>query len=215
MLTAVGESKPEEVSEGLSQGTLESAPLSASSTARGIDIFFKDSEYEIYYNNKIRIPCMSYQDDIMRSSKSLEETQAGVTKLESMAESKLLTFNDKKSFLIFTGNKNKIKEMEKVFDENPVLLYGNPMKRETQGKYLGEIVASNTTESVVATIKKRKGNVLQAISDIVAVISDVRAKSIGGISLAIDLWELCIIPYLLNKAGTWIGVNKQAMKMLD
>ena len=64
---------------------------------------------------------MSYQDDIMRASKSLEETQAGVTKLESMAESKLLTFNQKKSFLIFTGNKNKIKEMEKVFDENPVL----------------------------------------------------------------------------------------------
>ena len=95
VLTAVGESKAEIVSEGLSQGTLESAPLSASSTARGIDIFFKDSEYEIHYNNKIRIPCMSYQDDIMRSSKTLEETQAGISKLESMAESQLLTFNEK------------------------------------------------------------------------------------------------------------------------
>ena len=158
---------------------------------------------------------MSYQDDIMRMSTTLKEIQVVSNKLESMTESKLLTFNEKKSFLIFAGPKKKIKELEKEYEENPVLPYGNVMKREAQGKYLGEIIKSSTDESIVATIKKRKGNVLLAISDIAAIISDVRAKSIGGITLAIDLWELCIIPYLLNNAGMWLGINQQALNMLD
>ena len=49
VLTPVGESNPEEISEGLSQGTLESGPLSAGSADRGLNIFFSDSPYEIFY----------------------------------------------------------------------------------------------------------------------------------------------------------------------
>ena len=43
VLTAVSESKMEEVDEGLSQGTLESGVLSSASTGRGLSTFFHDS----------------------------------------------------------------------------------------------------------------------------------------------------------------------------
>ena len=46
-------------------------------------------------------------------------------------------------------------------------------------------------------------------------MSDARADAIGGISIAIDVWELAVIPYLLNNAGTWMGMSKKAIEMLN
>ena len=215
VLTPVGESNMEIVKEGLSQGTLESAPLSANSTDVGLQRFFGDSPYEIYHNNVVRIPYMGYQDDILRASKNLEDTQAGITKLEAMAESKLLNFNGKKSFLILTGNENKIKDVEEKLLVNPIKLYGRPMKVQSTGKFLGDQIGKSVSDSVTATINKRKGTTLLAINDITTIVNDARANVIGGIKLAIDIWELAIIPFLLNNGGTWTGIDSKGMEILD
>ena len=45
--TAVGMTEEEEVGEGLSQGGIDSAILSAGSLDQGVNTFFKDSSYEI------------------------------------------------------------------------------------------------------------------------------------------------------------------------
>ena len=47
--TSVGELVEEEVGKGLSQGTLESAILSGGSISNGLEEFFNDSEYELFY----------------------------------------------------------------------------------------------------------------------------------------------------------------------
>ena len=104
VLTAVGESKPEEVDEGISQGMIDSGPLSAASTDTGLMTFFKSSPYEIYYNNKVRLQGIGYQDDIFRASTNINDTQAGIAKLEAMAEAKIINFNEKKSCLVVVGN---------------------------------------------------------------------------------------------------------------
>ena len=215
VVTAVGESKAEEVDEGLSQGTLESGPLSAASTDSGLTTFFKESTQEIYYNNEVRLQGMAYQDDILRASKNVEDARAGIAKLEAMAESKLLTFNGKKSSLILVGNKKKREEIEKELNSNPILLYGKPMGIKEMDKYLGDQVHNGTKESILSTIKKRKGNTLMAINDIAAIVSDARADAIGGMVTAMDIWELSVIPFLLNNAGTWIGLDGKTLLILD
>ena len=141
-MTLVGEREPEEVNEGLSQGTLESGILSAGSIDNGLMIFFEDSPYEIFYSN-IHLQGIGYQDDIMRGSKTIEDTQAGIKRLEAMAETKLINFNTKKSCLIVMGPKNSKIEIEKSMEENPVLLYNKPMTIKTQDKYLGEQITGD------------------------------------------------------------------------
>ena len=89
------------------------------------------------------------------------------------------------------------------------------MKICDQSKYLGDELKSGISDSIVATITKRKGNVMAAINGIVSLVNDPRANAIGGISLGIDVWEMAILPFLLNSADTWAGIDKKAMKMLD
>ena len=84
VVTAVGESNEEEVDEGLSQGTLESGILSSGSIAGGLSDFFGNSPYELELLG-VRVQPMGYQDDILRGSKTIEDTRAGISKLESMA----------------------------------------------------------------------------------------------------------------------------------
>ena len=61
--TPVGESKMEEIGEGLGQGGLESAILSSNSIANGLETFFKDSTNKIEDRN-IHLQSWGYQDDI-------------------------------------------------------------------------------------------------------------------------------------------------------
>ena len=176
VLTPVGESKSEEVEEGLSQGTLESGILSAGSIDRGLTTFFEDSSNELYYN-KVRVQGLGYQDDIMRGSKTLEDTQAGIRKMEAMAETKLLNFNMKKSCLIVLGSDKVRKEVEKEMEAHPILLFNKPMQIKDKDKYLGDEITVNCANSVTATINKRKGLDMLAITDIADIINNPRSHT--------------------------------------
>ena len=68
VITAASESEEKEIDEGLGQGALDSGILSSCSVDGGLTTFFGRSPREIQP--------MAYQDDIMRSSKNLEDTRA-------------------------------------------------------------------------------------------------------------------------------------------
>ena len=74
--TAVGTTSPQEIPEGLSQGSLDGAVLSAGSLGVGDNSYFCDSKYEIFYGG-IRIQPILWQDDCLRMSSSLLDAQAG------------------------------------------------------------------------------------------------------------------------------------------
>ena len=103
VVTPVGESQEEEVSEGLAQGGLESAILSSNSIGNGLEDFFRESSKELFYE-EIRLQAWAYQDDVTRASSSVDDVRDGISKLEAMAEVKLLSFNHSKSSLIVLGS---------------------------------------------------------------------------------------------------------------
>ena len=144
---------------------MESGPLSTDS---GLTRFFGDSPYEIYYNNIVRLQGIAYQDDIFRASTNINDVQAGISKLEAMAESKLLNYNEKKSCLVVVGNKDTKRKLEEELEQNPVVLYGKPMQIKKEEKYLGDQLTGITSDSIDATIRKRKGNTLQTVSEMAA-----------------------------------------------
>ena len=90
--------------------------------------------------------------------------------------------------------------MKEKFDLNPPTIYGQQMKSSEEEKYLGDqISCEGLAASVAATIKNRAGKVTKATNDIRAVIDDCRSNVAGGITTGLMIWELAVIPYLLNK----------------
>ena len=85
----------------------------------------------------------SYQDDLMRVCKDADSAQFGLERFESLAETKLLTYNPDKSMTIIVGSKKSREKLLKEFEEKPPKLYNKPMKLAFQGTYLGEELTIN------------------------------------------------------------------------
>ena len=63
-------------------------------------------------------------------------------------------------------------------------------------------------------IRKRYGQTVAAIVDIKKVIEDCRSETVGGITAGIEIFHLCVIPYLLNNSETWDNIPREAIQIL-
>ena len=98
----------------------------------------------------------------------------------------------------------------------PPLLYSTKMKQVEQEKYLGDQVSfGGLAASVMATIVKRKGKVIQSIFEIKAVIDDCRSHVTGGLETGLELWEMAVIPFVMNNCGSWVGHTSKKVKELE
>ena len=89
------------------------------------------------------------------------------------------------------------------------------MKCSNAEKYLGNILSINMASSVLETIKKRISLANKAIYEIRFVLDDKRVNHNGGMTLGFDIFETCIIPFLLHNAETFVGISSKALKLLD
>ena len=213
--TAVGETKEAETGENIGQGTLEGAIISAASIDYTVDSFFRYSMDEISYGS-VKLQPMLFQDDISRLSTTVQGAQAGNVRMENVMESKLLDFNLDKSCAILMGAKGVKDEMENELKDNPLTLCGQTMKCLPMEKYLGDMICSSgLAGSVHATVVRRRGNVVINILETRAVVDDCRASIVGGITAGLEIWELAILPYLLNNSETWAEMSKATLEMLE
>ena len=131
-------------------------------------------------------------------------------------ESKLLGLNLEKSCYIVIGGKKTAQQMKTAIEANPLVLCGNEMKEKVSDKYLGDYVHSlGTQASVHCTISNRSGRISTSIKETRAVIDDCRVNTVGGLVAGIDIWELAILPSLLNNCQTWINIGKDSIDMLE
>ena len=65
--TPVGDTDEAETGEGLGQGTIVGAILSAANLGQGVEKYFHDSENEVFYG-QVRLQPMLFQDDVARLS---------------------------------------------------------------------------------------------------------------------------------------------------
>ena len=75
--------------------------------------------------------------------------------------------------------------------------------------------SAGLADSAHATVLKRKGQVISSILDTKAVVEDCRATVLGGIVSGLDIWELAILPYLLNNSETWTELSRKTIEALD
>ena len=213
--TPVGTTDERDTGEGVGQGTLEGALVSAVNLDSGVNEHFHDSEYEISYGQTTLQPIL-FQDDVARLSLDLESVQMGNNKMEAMAESKLLNYNLDKSCFIVMGNKKTRQVIHTQLETSPLLLCGADMKQETQAKYLGDwLTCHGLSDSVTITVKKRKGLVSLSIYEIRSVIEDCRSQVCGGLSAGLDIWELAVLPKLLYNSDCWMDISTDTLKELE
>ena len=211
--TAVGLTDSEDTGESIGQGTVEGALISAVNLDNGVKDFFAESDEEVTYGEVILRPII-FQDDVAKLSVDRQAAQAANDKMETMIETKLLDFNLDKSCFIVCGNKKARARLQSELDNNPLTLCGRRMKQVFVDKYLGDQLSVSLSESVKATVNKRTGVATHSIYEIRSVIDDCRAKVVGGMTAAFDMWEMSVLPMLLYNCETWVNIPESTMNQL-
>ena len=213
--TAVGTTSEENTGEGVGQGTIDGAIISACSIDYTVNSFFNKSSHEISYVD-LNLQPLLFQDDIFRMCSSAFSAQMGNEYIDAVMETKLLDFNLDKSCYLVIGDKKSQAILKSDLSVNPLKLSGKPMKEVAAEKYLGDYLSSKGLgDSVLVTIDSRYKKVNTTLMEIKAVVDDCRAYVTGGLMSGIDIWEIAVIPYLLNNSETWDNLPTKAVEMLD
>ena len=213
--TAVGTSSSEETGEGVGQGTLDGAIISACSIDNTVNNFFSKSNHEISYGD-VNLQPLLFQDDIFRMCEDALSAQLGNELIDAVMETKLLDFNLDKSCYIIIGEKKAQQKIREDFSNNPLNLSGKPMKEVSNEKYLGDYISTNGLgDSVIVTINNRVKKVTTALMEVRAVVDDCRAQVTGGIVTGLEIWEMAVTPYLLNNCDTWNSLPTTALELLE
>ena len=207
--TPVGLTEEKDRGEGLGQGTLEGALISALNLDAGVNYCFEKSKNEVNYGN-VRMQPLLYQDDILRLSYSIADAQTSNDKMESLAETKLLDYNLEKSCFLLIGSNKAKKHLAQQNKRRPLTLCGAPMVQEECAKYLGDWISSaGLGDSVAVTVKKRKGLALMAIHDIRRIIDDCRSMVCGGLATGLEFGTM------LFNAECWFELPNSTLKELE
>ena len=105
---------------------------------------------------------------------------------------------------------------ENEVSENPIMCGPFATSRKIKDKWLGDLFHENgLSASVNATILERTPRVKAVMFEIKGMIEDFCSQCIGGTMGALDLWELSVLPMLLNNAGTWTQISDDTIELLE
>ena len=214
--TGAGLTEECDTGETLGQGTVGGALASALNIDEEVNAHFETSQAEICYGS-VRFQPVSFQDDILRMSVGRNEAQEGCNRFEAVFKSKLLEIHPTKScFLVFSPNKKIGESMGQEVMERPLVYDNFEIKRKSEEKWLGDILCERgLAESAEATITSRYGKILTSIFELKSVMEDLRMQIIGGLKCGLDIWELAMVPSLMNNCGTWMNISEKSIEKLD
>ena len=114
------------------------------------------------------------------------------------------------------GNKNNYKKIQDEISKNPLTYNGKPFKKKVTEKWLGDKFSEDgLSASITETITSRKGRVTAASFEVKALLEDLRMMRLGGIMGALQIWEMAIIPMLMNNSETWTDIKSDHIEALE
>ena len=57
--------------------------------------------------------------------------------------------------------------------------------------------------------------VTRTVFEIRTVIDDFRSQVAGGLTAGMDIWEMAVLPMLLNNADCWMNITTKTIEELD
>ena len=129
--TPVGITSSFKTGENVTQGSVGGGLISSINLDISIRTFFNASEHEVQYGEIMMGPII-YQDDLARLASNVVSAQAGIDKVETCMETKMLDLHDEKSCFLVVGKGKILDAVKKELQTSPLTLYGKPMKQKTQ-----------------------------------------------------------------------------------
>ena len=77
------------------------------------------------------------------------------------------------------------------------------------------VVGGNKNTQIGGELEHRAGRISPSITETRAIIEDCRVNTVGGLVAGLDIWELAIIPSLLNNSQTWVNIEQSSIDMLE
>ena len=213
--TSVGTTSNFKTGENVTQGSVGGGLISSINLDIPIRTFFKESVHEVKYGDIMMGPII-YQDDLARLASNVVDAQAGIDKVETCMETKMLDLHDEKSCFLVVGKGKVLKQVKNELQMSPLNLYGKPMKQKKQEKYLGDLLhCDGLAASVKATVEARAAALKSGAVEVRAIIEDCRSNCLGGLEVGLEVYELAYIPALLNNAQSWIEIDKTTLDKLE
>ena len=191
--TAFGMTEEANVGDCLGQGTGGAGLVSAANLDLGLQNEFNHSSDVLYYGN-VRIQPISYQDDVGSVCTSAKMVRKQAEKMTNMLKYKTLHAHPDKSGYLLLGSPTFINIIQDEIKQNPIYLNNFVLKCKTEEKYLGQIIKSSLSTSVLATAQDRAGKIKGATLEMKQIIEDYKMQAIGWLAAAWELWERALIP---------------------
>ena len=81
---------------------------------------------------------------------------------------------------------------------------------------MGDLIsADGVAESVKVTVDKRYVLAYKSMFEILVIVEDVRSEVTGSVMTAINIWEMAVIPALLNSAECWFQMPQKTLEKLN
>ena len=137
--------------------------------------------------------------------------------MEAVMKRKQLSLGIEKCSIITFGKRSKVKAVrEAINKEKSIQISNHTLKVKEKDEYLGDILhEGGLSSSVKATIDKRYSRVFWTIIEVSSILNDFRIDAIGGLKAGLEIFELAIIPSLLNNSDTWVEMDSECEKKLE
>ena len=213
--TGVGVSGTARVGETVAQGSIGGALASSLNLDVEVNNFFSGSIDEVSYSN-VRLQPIILQDDLCRLCTSADSARNGVRRMENIMKLKQLDINVDKSSYIVCKKSSKNAEIRQDFKIIPLKYDGLMMKEKECEKYLGDMInGGGLSESIESTITERHGRIFGSILEIRTILEDYRSSRAGGVTSGIMLWEVAVIPSLINNSETWTELEETQLERME
>ena len=214
--TAGGMTDIKPTGENVTQGSIGGAILSSANLDNTLGAYFGGSDSELSYGDR-RLRPITFQDDTSRLVGSLEDAQRGNVIMEAAMKRMQLDLNVSKCSVIVFGKKKRVETIRNQINNQKKLKIGEKIiEAKQKDDYLGDTIHEEGLEkSAEATIMKRYGRTLSSIIEVSAILDDFRIDTVGGLKAGLDIFELALLPSVLNNSEIWLELGKTSIQKLD
>ena len=213
--TAAGLTCAKTTGENVTQGSIGGAILSSANLDKTLCAYFGGSDSELSYGDR-RLQPITFQDDTCRLAGSVEDVQEGNIIMQAAMKRMQLDLNIAKCSVIVFHNKKSGIIREKMNKMKHIKIANNQILAKDKDEYLGDFIhEGGLSKSVETTINNRLGRIFSSMIEVSAILDDFRIDTIGGMVAGLEIYELALLPSLLNNSDIWTDINRESINKLE
>ena len=127
-----------------------------------------------------------------------------------------LDLNISKCSSVIFQNKRSDKIRENINQLKSIKIGNEQIMVKDKDEYLGDFIhEGGLGKSAETTINHRYGRIFSSMMEVSAILDDFRIDTIGGMVAGLEIYELALLPSLLNNSDIWIDLTEESSSKLE